>query len=93
MSEQRIDQPSKDCANACCGPPPLTPPSQATLFSERDGLIREAFRLEWVTIGWMTVEAAVALISGLAAGSLVLTAGESHLKKLEEMSGTCACGA
>lgn len=72
MSEQRIDQPSKAYADACCGPSPLTLSSQVTLFPERDGLIREAFRLEWLTIGWMTIEAA--LISGLTAGSLVLTA-------------------
>lgn len=37
-------------------------------------LIRQAFRLEWFTIGWMIVEAAVAIGSGLAAGSLILTA-------------------
>ena len=40
--------------------------------TERLSLIREAFRLEWLTIGWMTVEAAVATASGIAAGSLVL---------------------
>ena len=37
-------------------------------------LIREAFRLEWLTIGWMSIEAVVAIGSGLMAGSLVLTA-------------------
>lgn len=37
-------------------------------------MIRQAFRLEWLTIGWMTVEAIVAIASGLAAGSLVLMA-------------------
>jgi divalent metal cation (Fe/Co/Zn/Cd) transporter len=42
--------------------------------TERLSLIREAFRLEWLTIGWMTVEAAVAIASGIAAGSLVLVA-------------------
>jgi hypothetical protein len=36
--------------------------------------IREAFRLEWFTIGWMTVEAVVAIGAGVAAGSLVLLA-------------------
>jgi hypothetical protein len=41
---------------------------------EREALIREAFKLEWLTIGWMSVEAVVAIGSGLAAGSLVLTA-------------------
>jgi divalent metal cation (Fe/Co/Zn/Cd) transporter len=37
-------------------------------------LIRDAFRLEWLTIAWMTIEAAVALGSGIAAGSLTLIA-------------------
>jgi divalent metal cation (Fe/Co/Zn/Cd) transporter len=36
--------------------------------------IREAFRLEWLTIGWMTIEAVVSIAAGLAAGSLVLVA-------------------
>lgn len=41
---------------------------------ERAQLIRDAFRLEWLTIGWMVVEAVVALASGISAGSLVLVA-------------------
>jgi divalent metal cation (Fe/Co/Zn/Cd) transporter len=48
--------------------PSLIPPS------ERPTLIREAFRLEWLTIGWMTVEALVAITAGVTAGSLVLLA-------------------
>ena len=44
------------------------------MSNERASLIEEAFRLEWLTIGWMTVEAVVAIASGLAAGSLLLTA-------------------
>jgi divalent metal cation (Fe/Co/Zn/Cd) transporter len=75
VSELRIDQSARACADdACCAPPPLTLPSQETRSGERETLIRKAFRLEWLTIGWMTVEAAVAIVSGLAAGSLVLTA-------------------
>jgi divalent metal cation (Fe/Co/Zn/Cd) transporter len=54
----------------CCLPPPLILPPR----SDRLPLIREAFRLEWLTIGWMTVEAVVAIAAGLTAGSLVLTA-------------------
>ena len=42
--------------------------------TERDALIREAFRLEWFTIAWMTVEAVVAVACGIAANSLSLTA-------------------
>jgi len=48
--------------------PGLIPPS------ERVTLIREAFRLEWFTIGWMTVEALVAITAGVTTGSLVLLA-------------------
>jgi divalent metal cation (Fe/Co/Zn/Cd) transporter len=42
--------------------------------AERQVLIREAFRLEYVTLGWMSIEAIVAIGSGLAAQSLVLIA-------------------
>src|ERR1039458_760872 len=54
----------------CCAPPPPTLPPRA----DRLPLIREAFRLEWLTIGWMTVEAVVAIAAGVTAGSLVLVA-------------------
>ena len=40
----------------------------------RPDLVREAFRLEWFTAGWMLIEAAVALGSGVAAHSLSLIA-------------------
>jgi hypothetical protein len=53
-----------------CAPPPHSSPSG----SDRLPLIREAFRLEWLTIGWMTIEAVVAIASGVAADSLVLIA-------------------
>jgi divalent metal cation (Fe/Co/Zn/Cd) transporter len=41
---------------------------------ERAATIRQAFLLEYVTLGWMTIEAAVAIGSGLTASSLVLVA-------------------
>jgi divalent metal cation (Fe/Co/Zn/Cd) transporter len=41
---------------------------------DRRPLIREAFRLEWLTIGWMVIEAIVATAAGIASGSLVLIA-------------------
>lgn len=41
---------------------------------DRERLIRQAFRLEWLTLLWMTIEAVVAVWSGLAAHSLSLTA-------------------
>lgn len=53
-----------------CAPPPLILPQQA----DRQQLIRDAFRLEWFTIGWMTVEAVVAIAAGITAGSLALLA-------------------
>ena len=54
----------------CCAPPPLILPARP----DRLPLIREAFRLEWFTIGWMTVEAVVAIGAGMTVGSLVLLA-------------------
>jgi divalent metal cation (Fe/Co/Zn/Cd) transporter len=41
---------------------------------ERIVLIQKAFRLEWLTIAWMAIEALVAIVSGVVAGSLTLTA-------------------
>lgn len=41
---------------------------------ERTILIRQAFRLEWLTIAWMVIEGAVAIGAGLAASSLTLMA-------------------
>ena len=41
---------------------------------QRQKLIRQAFRLEWLTVGWMAVEAVVAVASGIAAHSITLIA-------------------
>jgi divalent metal cation (Fe/Co/Zn/Cd) transporter len=41
---------------------------------ERTVLIQQAFRLEWLTVAWMVIEALVAIGSGVVAGSLTLTA-------------------
>jgi divalent metal cation (Fe/Co/Zn/Cd) transporter len=41
---------------------------------ERTALIQQAFRLEWLTVAWMVIEALVAIGSGVIAGSLTLTA-------------------
>jgi hypothetical protein len=49
-------------------------PQIFSLRSDRLPLIREAFRLEWLTIGWMTIEAVIAIAAGVTAGSLVLLA-------------------
>jgi divalent metal cation (Fe/Co/Zn/Cd) transporter len=67
-----MDKLAEPCADACCAPPPLVLPSSPA--GDRTSLIQYAFRLEWLTIGWMSIEAVVALISGVAAGSLVLIA-------------------
>jgi divalent metal cation (Fe/Co/Zn/Cd) transporter len=40
----------------------------------RQNLIRTALRLEWLTIGWMVLEAAVAVVSGVSARSISLIA-------------------
>ena len=60
------------CTSECCAAAPSVSPPETSV--DRTALIREAFRLEWLTIGWMTVEAVVAIASGVAAGSLLLTA-------------------
>jgi divalent metal cation (Fe/Co/Zn/Cd) transporter len=38
----------------------------------RMALVRQAFRLEWLTVAWMMVEGAVAIGAGIVAGSLTL---------------------
>jgi divalent metal cation (Fe/Co/Zn/Cd) transporter len=42
------------------------------MLVERRALIFRAFTLEWITVAWMVVEAAVALASGIAAHSVTL---------------------
>jgi divalent metal cation (Fe/Co/Zn/Cd) transporter len=41
---------------------------------QRPKLIRQAFRLEWLSVAWMAVEATVAVASGIAARSITLVA-------------------
>jgi divalent metal cation (Fe/Co/Zn/Cd) transporter len=52
---------------APCSPPTIKDPPRAAL-------VRQAFRLECATIAWMVIESAVALWSGLHAGSVSLLA-------------------
>jgi divalent metal cation (Fe/Co/Zn/Cd) transporter len=73
------------CADECCAPPPLILPPKPSV--DRESLIRDAFRLEWLTIGWMSVEAVVAITSGIATGSLVLTA--FGLDSVIELASAC----
>jgi divalent metal cation (Fe/Co/Zn/Cd) transporter len=67
-----IDKTAQTWGDDCCAPPPLILPTKPEV--DRTQLIREVFRLEWLTVGWMVIEAVVALASGIAAGSLVLVA-------------------
>jgi hypothetical protein len=71
MGQAQVEKIRTVCADDCCAPPALILLPKS---SDREALIREAFRLEWLTIGWMSVEAAIAIASGIMAGSLVLTA-------------------
>ena len=48
--------------------------SQITDPVGRTALIRHAFWLEYITLAWMIVEAAIGIGAGIAAGSLALTA-------------------
>ena len=54
----------------CCTSAPLAVLPE----TDRLPLIREAFRLEWLTVAWMTVEAVISVTAGVMAGSLVLIA-------------------
>jgi len=44
------------------------------IANDRAALIRQAFRLEYITLAWMMIEATVAIGCGIAADSLTLTA-------------------
>ena len=47
---------------------------QNETIRDRTVMIHQAFWLEYLTLAWMTVEAAVAIASGIAANSLTLVA-------------------
>lgn len=44
------------------------------VVDRRAALVQEAFRLEYLTVAWMVIEAAVAIGAGVAAGSITLLA-------------------
>lgn len=48
--------------------------ADTAMVEDRLALVRRAFFLEYVTLAWMTVEAGVAIISGIAAHSITLLA-------------------
>jgi divalent metal cation (Fe/Co/Zn/Cd) transporter len=54
--------------DACCSEESHPQPA------ERPRLVRQALALEWITIAWMVIEAAVAIGAGVAAGSITLLA-------------------
>jgi divalent metal cation (Fe/Co/Zn/Cd) transporter len=56
-------------SESCAETTATTPPDAA-----RAPLIAQAFRLEWFTIAWMTIESVVAIGAGIAAHSISLTA-------------------
>jgi divalent metal cation (Fe/Co/Zn/Cd) transporter len=48
--------------------------TDTAMVEDRRALVRQAFFLEYVTLAWMTVEAGIAIISGIAAHSITLLA-------------------
>jgi len=67
-----VDKAAERCEDECCTPRPLILSSKPIV--DRHPLVREAFRLEWITVGWMVIEAVTAIGSGIVSGSLVLLA-------------------
>lgn len=54
-----MDKIAATCTDDCCAPPALILPPRPSI--DRRSLVRDAFRLEWLTITWMSVEAIVIL--------------------------------
>ena len=73
------------CTDECCAPPVVSPtrPGQS---GDRQALIREAFRLEWLTIGWMTANRLLlAAIAALAlAGAAIAQETDSDVASMGE---------
>jgi divalent metal cation (Fe/Co/Zn/Cd) transporter len=61
---------AQSCHNICCAADAAAAPTDC----ERARLVRRAFQLEYATVAWMVVEAAVAIWSGVQAGSVSLVA-------------------
>src|SRR5215831_6300659 len=61
--------------------------SASSAADRRASIIEQAFRLEYMTLAWMMVEAAVAIGSGIAAGSLTLLA--FGVDSLIELASAC----
>ena len=54
--------------------PTPSPPSSPTETDARTALVRHAFALEWMTVGWMIVESVGAIVAAVTARSLSLFA-------------------
>jgi divalent metal cation (Fe/Co/Zn/Cd) transporter len=63
----------------------ITSPSSAPNY--RAAMIEQAFRLEYITLAWMLVEAVVAIGSGIGAGSLIVMA--FGIDSLIELASAC----
>ncbi|HET6236259.1 MAG TPA: cation transporter [Acetobacteraceae bacterium] len=71
-SLSNADRAPELCNDACCKAEPAV---ASVLFDAgRAELIRRAFRLEYATVAWMVIEAAVAIWSGVQAASVCLMA-------------------
>src|SRR3954447_2066859 len=53
-------------------PPAVVPAPEGLGHEERDRLIRRAKALSWLSLGWMTIEGAVAISAAIVAGSVAL---------------------
>ncbi|PPQ29056.1 cation diffusion facilitator family transporter [Rhodopila globiformis] len=71
QSSSGTTQPESSCHDACCTG---VPAHGAANNPDRAALIRRAFMLEYTTVGWMLVEAAVAIWAGVHAASVSLLA-------------------
>lgn len=71
QADSTASRPDPCCDESCCaaGSAP-----QAAVDPDRPALIRRAFRLEYATVAWMLIEAAVAIAAGLHAASVSLLA-------------------
>lgn len=71
QSAPATNRPESCCNDACCAGEPA--PS-ATQNPDRAALVLRAFRLEYATVGWMMIEAAIAIWAGVHAASVSLLA-------------------
>ena len=59
------------------------------MTNDRAALIHQAFRLEYLPLAWMTIEAAVAIGSGIASDSLTLTHLNDPVERLLKTTWMC----